>query len=357
MPSIRGAERGPPDVMRQAVIAAPTRFDVVTARLPRLQSDGEILLQTALCGICSGDLLPWYLAKKVGTVLGHEVVGYAHSVGAAVTHVRPGDLVFVHHHAPCLDCEACGRGDFVHCATWRASRLDPGGMAEWIRVPEVNVRHDTFAVNDLTAEQAVFLEPLGCCVKALRQLVPGGPLALGHLKRGAIVGCGVMGLLNLALARSLGVQHLFAVEPDAERRRFATDLGAEAALTPEEARTTLTQTVDFVVIGPGQPEVIQQSLRYVRPGGAAVLFTPTPTGVMTSLDLGELYFREVRLLPSYSCGPDDTRFAYDLVRRRLVQPERLITHRFPLAEVQRAFDTALAGGATLKVLVELWGTF
>ena len=112
--------------MKQATIVAPTRFEVTTVPAPALRAPGEILLRTAACGICSGDLMPWYLAKKVGTVLGHEVVGWAAEVGCGVAHIRPGDLVFAHHHAPCLQCDDCRRGRPVQCAAWRASRLDPG---------------------------------------------------------------------------------------------------------------------------------------------------------------------------------------------------------------------------------------
>jgi L-iditol 2-dehydrogenase len=331
--------------MRQARIAGPSALEVVRAPVPSLQGPAEILVRTAVCGICSGDLMPWYLEKKVGTVLGHEVVGWVADLGSAVEHVRPGDLVFLHHHAPCLDCEACVRGDHVHCNAWRKSALDPGGMAEWIRVPPLNVRHDTFAVNDLSPEQAVFIEPLGCSVKALRRLprVAGMP--------GVVVGCGVMGLLNLAVARALGAGRLSAVEPDPARRAMAPAFGADAALAPEEAAEELAQSAEFVVIGPGSPDVIRQALGYVRPGGTALLFTPTPAGALTPLDLGELYFREVSLVPSYSCGPEDTRQAYVLLGQGSVEVRPLITHRFPLGQVQKAYETARAGGPALKVLV------
>src|SRR5947208_16426880 len=124
--------------MRQAVIVAPDRFEVRQAARPALRGGHEVLVRTAACGICSGDLMPWYLAKKVGTVLGHEVVGWAVQVGPAAGQVRRGDLVFMHHHAPCGDCPECARGAFVHCSAWRASCLDPGGMAEWVRLPPVN---------------------------------------------------------------------------------------------------------------------------------------------------------------------------------------------------------------------------
>lgn len=336
-------------LMRQALIAAPDRFTVTSAPVPRLQGPEEILVRTAACGICSGDLMPWYLEKKVGTVLGHEVVGWAAEVGPRVAGIRSGGLVFFHHHAPCLACDECARSAYVHCATWRHSRLDPGGMAEWVRVPAANVRTDTFAVNDLTPEQAVFIEPLGCCVKALRRL----PRVRGAT--GAVVGCGVVGLLNLAAARALGAARVVAVEPDDTRRQLAVEFGADAAMTPREAESSLRQAADFVMIGPGQPGVIRQALGYVRPGGAASLFTPTPGGVMTPLDLGDLYFREVSLIPSYSCGPEDTRTAYDWLRGGAVRAERLVTHRFRLDEVQQAYDTARRGGAALKVLVTFEG--
>jgi L-iditol 2-dehydrogenase len=332
-------------IMRQALIAGPERFEVVSAPRPRLRDRGEVIVRTAACGICSGDLMPWYLARKVGTVLGHEVVGRAAEVGDGVAHVRPGDLVFLHHHAPCLSCPQCTRGAFVHCPTWPASRLDPGGMAEMIRVPAEIVRADAFAVNDLAPEQAVFIEPLACSLKALRRLPPLAGLI------GVVVGCGVMGLLNLAAARALGAERLLAVEPDPARRARATDHGADDAVTPDEAHRALRNTADFAVIGPGNPDVIRQALSYVRPGGTAILFTPTPAGVTTGLDLHDLYFREVSLVPSYSCGPDDTRQAYEVLRTGRVRVEDLVTHRFPLERVQEAYDTARRGGAALKVLV------
>jgi L-iditol 2-dehydrogenase len=162
-----------------------------------------------------------------------------------------------------------------------------------------------------------------------------------------------MGLLNLAAARAFGAASMVAVEPDADRRQAARAYGAAEVFTPEEAARALTGSIDFVVIGPGHPEVIRQSLGYVRPGGTALLFTPTPTGVLTPLDLGDLYFREISLVPSYSCGPDDTREAYQLLRQGKVRPEGLVTHRFPLQDIQRAYETARRGGPALKVLITL----
>jgi len=212
-------------------------------------------------------------------------------------------------------------------------------------VPSLNARNDCFAVNDLTPELAVFIEPLACCVKGLRRV----PTLAG--RHGVVVGCGIMGLLNLATARARGTARLSAVEPDPHRGSLAGACGADTVLTPEEAKNALHHAADFVIIGPGFPEVIRQALQYVRPGGVAVLFSPTATEVLTPLDLGELYFREVTISPSYSCGPEDTLQAADLLRRNLVNPLLTVTHRFALDQIQEAFDTARRGGAAVKVLI------
>jgi L-iditol 2-dehydrogenase len=147
------------------------------------------------------------------------------------------------------------------------------------------------------------------------------------------VGCGVMGLLNLAAARAFGAQRLIAIDPDPARRAAARAFGADAVHTPGDA-AHLADTADIVIVGPGHPDVIRESLSHVRPDGVVLLFTPTPNGVATALDLGDLYFRDVSLIPSYSCGPEETRAAYALLRTGAVQPEPLITHRFPLEQVQ-----------------------
>ncbi|MBY0230208.1 MAG: alcohol dehydrogenase catalytic domain-containing protein [Gemmataceae bacterium] len=326
--------------MRQAVIAAPERLEVVDAPRPALRGPGEILLRTLASGICSGDLMPWYLARKVGTVFGHEPAGVAVEVGAEVRHVREGDLVFAHHHAPCLACGECRRGAFVHCATWKGSRIDPGGMAEFIRVPAEIVAADCFAVNELTAEQALFIEPLACCAKAMARAQARG--------RVGVVGCGVMGLLNIQAALALGCEAV-AIEPDDARRAMASRWCE--AMTPDEAREALKEKLDAVIVGPGFPEAIKQSLAYVRPAGVACLFTPTATGVLTELDLGALYFRDVSLTPSYSCGPEDTRTAYGWIRDGKVDPLPLVTHRFGLEDIQQALGTARRGGACVKAVI------
>src|SRR5512147_587856 len=95
----------------------------------------DLLLRTRACGICSGDVMPWYIEKKAPLVPGHEPAGEIVEVGGDVRSFRKGERVFVHHHAPCFSCNFCRRGDYVQCATWKSSRIVPGGISEYILVP------------------------------------------------------------------------------------------------------------------------------------------------------------------------------------------------------------------------------
>ena len=150
-------------------------------------------MRTRAAGICGSDLIDWYVAKKAGQVIGHEVAGEIVEVGAGVTSFSAGDRVAPHHHAPCLECGDCRAGRFVHCAEWRSSRLDPGGMAEYVRIPAGNLARDTLKIpGALTFEEASFVEPLATVVKAFRR----GALRAGQSV--LVVGLGTVGQLARA---------------------------------------------------------------------------------------------------------------------------------------------------------------
>src|SRR5262249_46650805 len=131
---------------------------------------GEALVRTRVVGICGSDLLGWYVRQKAGTVLGHEVAGEVVDVGSGVTDVAPGDRVAPHPPAPGPACDAGEAEKYVHCRTWRTTRLDPGGMAEYFRVSEANLRGDTLALPPgLSWEAASLTEPLATVVKAFKR--------------------------------------------------------------------------------------------------------------------------------------------------------------------------------------------
>ena len=320
--------------------------------VPRI-GPGEALVRARVCGICSGDVVPWYIRKKAPLVLGHEPVGEIAELGAGVSSFRPGDRVFVHHHAPCFACRACARGEFVQCPTWKQSQLDPGGMAEYFRVPAGNLAGDTLRLDaSISDADGALVEPLACVVKSLERARPiDGASVL-------IIGLGVMGQLHVLLARHLGARQILAADLVASRCARAAELGADVTIDASSADLaaqvqahTDGQGAEVVIVGPATVAAIEQGLACAARGGTVVQFMGTEPGAVLPLSTFDFYFRELRLIPSYSCGPVETRRALDLITAGVIGARHVVTHRFPLEHAADAYRVAALDKAAIKTLV------
>ncbi len=311
----------------------------------------DILIRSIACGICSGDIMPWYLKRKAPLVLGHEPVGIVERAGAAVREFKAGDRVFVHHHAPCFQCAACRRGEYVQCATWRATNIVPGGMAEFFLVSAANQR-DTLRLPDSIGDaDGVLIEPAACVVKSLKR---------SGLKKGEsilIIGLGIMGMMHVKMARDLGAGTIIGADLFHSRAQRAIELGADRGIVVEgdnlvEQVREITNgaMADVVIVGPGTSKAIAAGIAAAGKGATVVQFTSTPPEDELLIKPHDLYFNETRLVPSYSCGPHETREALSLVERGVINAAELVTHRFPLAQITEAFATAQKPEA-LKVIV------
>lgn len=330
-------------------------YDLYDIRVEELDvppvGEREVLVRTVACGICSGDVLPWYIRRKAPLVFGHEPVGVVVRVGADVHDVRAGDRVFVHHHAPCFRCRLCRRGHYSHCATWRRSRIVPGGLAEYFLVPEENLA-DLLKLPDHVAwEDGVLIEPTACVVKSLRRAsVREGDAVV-------VIGLGIMGLLHLWLARAWGARPLIGVDRLDARCRTAEQLGDVQALNPEREdvpkrvrELTEGYGADVVIVGPGSREAVALGIACAGPGARVILFTPLPPGEELTIEPHHLYMNEISLIPSYSCGPPDTREALRWIERGVIRAQHLPIHRFPLERVSEAV-AAMARAEIIKAIV------
>ncbi|HET6893837.1 MAG TPA: alcohol dehydrogenase catalytic domain-containing protein [Candidatus Baltobacteraceae bacterium] len=323
--------------MKAAVLYDVDDIRIEERAVPEI-GPGELLVHTRASGICTGDIMGWYVRRKAPLVLGHEPAGVVSAVGDGVHDFAPGDRVFVHHHAPCFACRACERGDYVQCATWRKTSIDPGGLAEYFRVPRENVRDTLRLPQSIPFVDGSLVEPLACVVKSVRR----SGLRAGDSVH--IIGLGVMGLMHALTAQAIGaaVSGSDFLEP---RRAHASSLGVRA-LRPDES----VDSADVVICGPGSPEALRDAFAAVAPGGTVVMFTPLEPGVPFTFDPNDLYFRDVKLVTSYSCGPNDTREALDLIARGIVTAERLGATLYPLEEASAAYE-ALRGSRIIKPIV------
>ena len=319
----------------------------------------EALVKVVSCGICSGDVTPWYIKKKCPIVIGHEPVGRIAALGEkADSRFKVGDRVFIHHHAPCHQCRHCEHGFFSMCTTWRATNLDPGGIAEYVRIAKTNLEHDTLVLPDeMTFDQGALIEPIACVVKAFKR---------GRFKKGdrvAIIGLGFIGQVMVRLAKHLGAEVITASDFVPWRLQCALDLGADHVFNPKEENGTFPEFVkantsdgagaDLVLVGPSSPKAIQEGIKCAAPGGRVLMFMAPQPGVMMEVEPNELFFKEIDLISSYSCGPDDTRETLALINEGVFPADKLITHRFPLEESLAACRLTASAQESLKVLVDV----
>jgi L-iditol 2-dehydrogenase len=333
--------------MRAAVHAAPGVIRVEEHPTPVI-GPGELLVRVRGCGLCGSDLARLRGPSRRPAVLGHEVVGDVVQVGEGVTGLRAGDRIVVAHHVPCLACHYCRRGSVSMCRAFKESNLDPGGFAEYVRVPPENVRHATFRLPpQLPDAVAAFTEPLACCVRAIRRTGVGpGDVVL-------VVGLGAIGGLLLQLARRAGAAVVGTDLLDA-RRDLARALGATAVAPPDQVQGALADLTsgrgaDCVVLTVGGPAVVRQALGWVRDGGAVHLFVGEGDG---PLPIGEIYHRELTLAASYSSSPADLAEAFELIVTGAVRVAELCSHRLPLERIAEAARLMEAREA-LKVYVEV----
>ncbi|GHO56330.1 zinc-dependent dehydrogenase [Ktedonobacter robiniae] len=315
---------------------------------------GELLVELRACGICASDVMEWYMKPRAPLYPGHEPVGRVVALGAGVQQFAVGDRVFVHHHVPCMVCHFCQRGAFSQCATFRATRLYPGGLAEYIRVPAPNVERDVLLLpGDLSYESATLIEPLACCLRGIERvnIRPGDSVC--------VLGAGSNGLMLAQLARQRGATTVVIVDPIAYRRQHALQTGIDHALDLSDDLLTpifaLNQgrKPDIVIVTPSKISAMQQGLSLVGPGGTLLLFAPPQPAAILPITPNAIFFQEITLRTSYSAGPYETRLALELLRTGRIRSETIITHRFSLDEASQAFKLVANPGEALKVIIEI----
>ena len=305
--------------------------------------EGELLVRSMACGICGSDVLEWYRIKKAPLVLGHEM-------GGEIAEVGDGDRVFVSHHVPCNTCRLCLSGHHTACETLHTTKYYPGGFAEYIRVPAINVDRGTIVLPDsMTYDEATFIEPLACVLRAQKGLAidPGSTVL--------VLGSGISGALHIVMARHLGAGRIIATDVCPFRLEMATRLGADAAVPAREDVPARVRELndgflaDRVILCTGAPAAADQALQCVERGGK-VLFFAVPTGDI-SVPINDFWRNDVTLMTSYAGAPSDLAQATELIRAGVVPTDEMTTHRLPLAETQRGFQLVAEAGDSLKVII------
>jgi len=315
---------------------------------------GELLVRVEASGICGTDLLEWYRLHKAPLVLGHEVAGVIVAVGEGVERYKEGDRISAAHHVPCNTCHYCLAGHHTVCDTLRQTNFDPGGFAEYLRLPRINVERGIFPLpGELSFEEATFVEPLACVLRGQRLacLQPGCTVL--------VIGSGVAGLLHIQLARPSGAGRIIATDIVDYRLEAARRFGADVVIHAEEYTQTYLRRVadgrlaDLVVVCSGATSAIAQALESVERGGTVLFFAPTEPGVSIPISVNDLFWRnEITLTSSYGGSPGDYAAALGLIGAGKIPVREMITHRLGLAETGLGFQLVSQAQDSLKVIIE-----
>lgn len=338
--------------MKAAVYYNQKDIRVEEIPVPKIDRD-EVLVEMKACGICGSDLMEWYLKTRAPLVLGHEPSGVIVEKGINVEGFDIGDRVFVHHHVACLKCHHCLRGDFTLCQQFHETNIFPGGFAEYFRVPSPNLKLDTLKVpRGVSFEEATLIEPVGCCLRALKKCgVRKGDMV-------AVIGAGATGIIHTALSKIFGAEKTIVSDLVDFRLKCAEKFGADVTANPN--RVDLTEVVmaetngkgvDLAVVTAPSLEAYKTALSICRRGGKLCVFAPTSPGEFLEISPKQLFFNELQIIPSYSTSHVETREALKLIKTGKIRVKELITHRFTLEETAKAFKTALEDKESLKVLV------
>jgi L-iditol 2-dehydrogenase len=230
------------------------------------------------------------------------------------------------------------------CRGFKTSRLTPGGFAEYLVASAEHAEHAMHAVPPaLGLEEATFMEPLACALKALPRL----DLRPGDLV--VLFGLGPMGLLFARLLARRPGARLVAVEPNAERRaRAARDAVAafapgDPALAERIRAETGGRGADAAILLAGRGALVGEALSLVRDAGRVCVFAAAPGESAVPIPIDMVYYREIALFGSYSPDPTGFAEALALLSERAVRVDDLITHRLPLDETPDAFERAVRG--------------
>lgn len=313
---------------------------------------GELLVKIEASGICGSDVMEWYRVKKAPLVLGHEIAGIVEAVGDGVVKFSVGDRVTVAHHVPCNTCRHCLAGNFSVCDTLRTTTFYPGGFAEFVRVPPINVDRGVFRLPDsMSFEEGSFSEPLGCVVRALN----AAGMEAG--KSMLVIGSGMSGLLHIRLAKALGAGFIAATDINPFRLKAALASGADMAIeagedVPAAVLKKFGRLADIVVICAPFDSAIEQGLKSVERAGTVIFFAPKEPGQTYPMPLFDLWRDNITVINSYASPPGDTLMALDLIESGRVRVTDLVTHRLPLSRAQEGFALASGGGESIKVIIE-----
>lgn len=317
---------------------------------------GEILLKVLVNTLCGTDGRLYTGAKtagvRPGVVPGHEFGGRIAAIGEGVTGYEVGRQAVVSIVVSCGSCTECldGRENLCQNLELFGYGID-GGLEEYCLIPAAAVaRGNVIQIeNELPVRALALTEPVSCCLHGLNQYrVEMGDTVV-------ILGAGPIGLIHTQLARAAGARHVIVSNRSEERREIALSVGATSAVAPTDleatvARATGGRGADVVVVCIGAPELANVALELARNGGRVNYFAGFPKGSTATMEPNLIHYRELLVTGGSNATRAEVHQAIRVLQEGLIDIDALVTHIFPLSEVQAAYQ-AMMNRVGVKIAV------
>lgn len=322
--------------------------------IPKI-GDDDVLIKMKSCGLCGTDIHKALHQTVTGpVVLGHEVAGVVVKTGRNVIKFKEGDRIVTAIHVPCFTCHYCERGHFTLCEQFKKTNIEPGGFSEYIRLPELHVKHLTHKLTpEVTWKQAAMVEPVACCLHGLKSanIHPGDTVL--------VLGSGTIGLVSAQIAVMKSALNTIVTDISNFKLGLAKKVGITHIINSlevnvEEKVAELTNNLgpDIIVIAAGVPSLFAQAVNMVRRGGKVIVFTPFDKDNMVTIDAARFFKDEISVIGSYSLTPYEMVEATQIICQGRINVDDMITHAFPLNQFNDAM--ALANDSNnqfLKIII------
>ena len=334
--------------MRAYYVQTPLKFELREVDTGSLGPD-EALVEVKACGVCGWDVLVATEVAKEWSGIGHEFSGVVSAVGSAVTAFKPGDSVVVENSTYCGLCRHCKNGDVIHC-TNLLHYLSPGAFAEYVKVKAQSM----IKFEGLSFEAAALAEPLTVAI----DMVEAAQIPLGASV--AVFGPGPIGLMAARVAHLVGAGKVYLTGHAHARQRWevARAIGVDACVMVDQTdvRAYFSKAepdgVDRVLVT-SAPASVNDAIAIARFGGIITYDGIKFDGSEAiSFDGNAFHFKRLQLRGVHSIPNLGWPKALDLLRKRLVDPDLFITHRFGFEQVPAAVSLAATNRSdTVKVMV------
>jgi len=327
--------------MKGLVYNGPGKIEWKEVPMPVIEKPTDAvvkIVKTTICGTDLGILHGKTPSVQLGTTLGHEGIGVVEEVGSSVTNFKKGDQVIISCITADGSCEYCKKQMYGHCEDggWILGNLINGTQAEYVRIPHAN--NSLYAVPKGVDEEALVM---------LSDILPTGHeigVINGNVKPGdtiAIVGAGPIGMSALLTALFYSPAKIYMIDLDENRLKLAKKLGATHTINSADedaVKKIMSETkdgVDVAIEAVGAPATFDICQRIVRPGGH--LANIGVHGHAVDLQIQDLWIQNITITMGL-VNTNTTPMLLKTVESGKIKPEELITHRFKLEEIIKAYE-------------------